>query len=151
MILDEFILNTKELKLVRIDYDIMTEEINDRLISKMSPQEQINTYNLSLILPTRSCEEDDENYWDQILLDEFILSYLLQVLDKRKVKYFLTDITKEYYRKSDHIEDDFIDEIDEFVDGILTIDDVLDRINSVGLDKINLIELAFLERNSRKI
>lgn len=129
----------------------MTEEINDRLISKMSPQEQINTYNLSLILPTRSCEEDDENYWDQILLDEFILSYLLQVLDKRKVKYFLTDITKEYYRKSDHIEDDFIDEIDEFVDGILTIDDVLDRINSVGLDKINLIELAFLERNSRKI
>lgn len=151
MILDEFILNTKELKLVRIDYDIMTEEINDRLISKMSPQEQINTYNLSLILPTRSCEEDDENYWDQILLDEFILSYLLQVLDKRKVKYFLTDITKEYYRKSDHIEDDFIDEIDEFVDGILTIDGVLDRINSVGLDKINLIELAFLERNSRKI
>jgi hypothetical protein len=151
VILDEFILNTKELKLVRIDYDIMTEEINDRLISKMSPQEQINTYNLSLILPTRSCEEDDENYWDQILLDEFILSYLLQVLDKRKVKYFLTDITKEYYRKSDHIEDDFIDEIDEFVDGILTIDDVLDRINSVGLDKINLIELAFLERNSRKI
>lgn len=129
----------------------MTEEINDRLISKMSPQEQINTYNLSLILPTRSCEEDDENYWDQILLDEFILSYLLQVLDKRKVKYFLTDITKEYYRKSDHIEDDFIDEIDEFVDGILTIDGVLDRINSVGLDKINLIELAFLERNSRKI
>ena len=117
----------------------------------MSPQEQINTYNLSLILPTRSCEEDDENYWDQILLDEFILSYLLQVLDKRKVKYFLTDITKEYYRKSDHIEDDFIDEIDEFVDGILTIDGVLDRINSVGLDKINLIELAFLERNSRKI
>jgi hypothetical protein len=151
VILDEFILNTKELKLVRIDYDIMTEEINDRLISKMSPQEQINTYNLSLILPTRSCEEDDENYWDQILLDEFILSYLLQVLDKRKVKYFLTDITKEYYRKSDHIEDDFIDEIDEFVDGILTIDGVLDRINSVGLDKINLIELAFLERNSRKI
>lgn len=151
MILDEFILNTKELKLVRIDYDIMTEEINDRLISKMSPQEQINTYNLSLILPTRSCEEDDENYWDQILLDEFILSYLLQVLDKRKVKYFLTDITKEYYRKSDHIEDDFIDEIDEFVDGILTIDGVLDRINSVGLDKINLIELSFLERNSRKI
>lgn len=151
MILDEFILNTKELKLVRIDYDIMTEEINDRLISKMSPQEQINTYNLSLILPTRSCEEDDENYWDQILLDEFILSYLLQVLGKRKVKYFLTDITKEYYRKSDHIEDDFIDEIDEFVDGILTIDGVLDRINSVGLDKINLIELAFLERNSRKI
>lgn len=129
----------------------MTEEINDRLISKMSPQEQINTYNLSLILPTRSCEEDDENYWDQILLDEFILSYLLQVLDKRKVKYFLTDITKEYYRKSDHIEDDFIDEIDEFVDGILTIDGVLDRINSVGLDKINLIELSFLERNSRKI
>lgn len=129
----------------------MTEEINDRLISKMSPQEQINTYNLSLILPTRSCEEDDENYWDQILLDEFILSYLLQVLGKRKVKYFLTDITKEYYRKSDHIEDDFIDEIDEFVDGILTIDGVLDRINSVGLDKINLIELAFLERNSRKI
>jgi hypothetical protein len=151
VILDEFILNTKELKLVRIDYDIMTEEINDRLISKMSPQEQINTYNLSLILPTRSCEEDDENYWDQILLDEFILSYLLQVLDKRKVKYFLTDITKEYYRKSDHIEDDFIDEIDEFVDGILTIDGVLDRINSVGLDKINLIELSFLERNSRKI
>jgi hypothetical protein len=151
VILDEFILNTKELKLVRIDYDIMTEEINDRLISKMSPQEQINTYNLSLILPTRSCEEDDENYWDQILLDEFILSYLLQVLGKRKVKYFLTDITKEYYRKSDHIEDDFIDEIDEFVDGILTIDGVLDRINSVGLDKINLIELSFLERNSRKI
>jgi hypothetical protein len=151
MILDEFILNTKELKLIRIDYDITTEEINDELISKMSPQEQINTYNLSLILPTRSCEEDDENYWDQILMDEFILSYLIQILNKRKIKYFLTDITKEYYRKSDHVEEDFIDEIDEFVDGILTIDGVLDRINSVGLDKINLIELSFLERNSKKI
>jgi len=151
VILDEFILNTKELKLIRIDYDITTEEINDELISKMSPQEQINTYNLSLILPTRSCEEDDENYWDQILMDEFILSYLIQILNKRKIKYFLTDITKEYYRKSDHVEEDFIDEIDEFVDGILTIDGVLDRINSVGLDKINLIELSFLERNSKKI
>ena len=151
MILDEFILNTKELKLIRIDYEIMTDEINDKLISKMTPQEQINTYNLSLILPTRSCEEDDENYWDQILMDEFILSYLVQILNKRKIKYFLTDITKEYYRKTDHVEDDFIDEIDEFIDGILTIDSVLDRINSVGLDKINLIELSFLERNSKKI
>ena len=129
----------------------MTDEINDKLISKMTPQEQINTYNLSLILPTRSCEEDDENYWDQILMDEFILSYLVQILNKRKIKYFLTDITKEYYRKTDHVEDDFIDEIDEFIDGILTIDSVLDRINSVGLDKINLIELSFLERNSKKI
>ena len=129
----------------------MTDEINDKLISKMTPQEQINTYNLSLILPTRSCEEDDENYWDQILMDEFILSYLVQILNKRKIKYFLTDITKEYYRKTDHVEDDFIDEIDEFIDGILTIDGVLDRINSVGLDKINLIELSFLERNSKKI
>jgi hypothetical protein len=151
VILDEFILNTKELKLIRIDYEIMTDEINDKLISKMTPQEQINTYNLSLILPTRSCEEDDENYWDQILMDEFILSYLVQILNKRKIKYFLTDITKEYYRKTDHVEDDFIDEIDEFIDGILTIDGVLDRINSVGLDKINLIELSFLERNSKKI
>jgi len=149
--LDDFILKTEELKLIRIDYEIMTEEINDKLISKMSPQEQINTYNLTLLLPTRSCEDDDENYWDQILMDEFILSYLVHILNKRKIKYFLTDITKEYYRKSDHIEEDFIDEIDEFVDGILTIDGVLDRINSVGLDKINLIELSFLERNSKKI
>lgn len=149
--LDDFILKNEELKLIRIDYGIMTEEINDKLISKMSPQEQINTYNLALILPTRSCEEDGENYWDQILMDEFILSYLIQILNKRKIKYFLTDITKEYYKKSEHVEEDFINEIDEFVDNLLTIDDVLDRINSVGLNKINLIELSFLERNSKKI
>ena len=117
----------------------------------MSPQEQINTYNLALLLPSRSCEQEGETYWDQIVLDEFILSYLEQILNKRKFKYTLTDITKHYYRKSKTIDKSFITEIDEFVDNLLTIDGVLDRINSVGLDKINLLELSFLERNSKKI
>jgi hypothetical protein len=149
--LDEFILNTKELKLIRIDYDMLVEEVNNKLVSKMSPQEQINTYNLALLLPSRSCEEEGETYWDQIVLDEFILSYLEQILNKRKIKYTLTDITKHYYRKSKTVDKSFITEIDEFVDNLLTIDGVLDRINSVGLDKINLLELSFLERNSKKI
>jgi len=148
--LDEFILNTKEARLIRIDYELITGDLNEELLSKMSPQEQINTYNLALLLPSRSCDEDDETYWDQILVDEFILSYLEQILSKRKIKYFLTDITKDYYKKSSYFDTDFIEEIDEFMDTLLTIDDVLDRINDVGLDKINLLELSFLERNSNK-
>jgi len=148
--LDEFILNTKEARLIRIDYELITGDLNEELLSKMSPQEQINTYNLALLLPSRSCEEDDETYWDQILVDEFILSYLEQILSKREIKYFLTDITKDYYKKSSYFDTDFIEEIDEFMDTLLTIDDVLDRINDVGLDKINLLELSFLERNSNK-
>jgi|21_taG_2_1085346.scaffolds.fasta_scaffold15862_5 hypothetical protein len=148
--LDEFILNTKEARLIRIDYELITGDLNEELLSKMSPQEQINTYNLALLLPSRSCDEDDETYWDQILVDEFILSYLEQILSKRKIKYFLTDITKDYYKKSSYFDTDFIEEIDEFMDTLLTIDDVLDRINDVGLDKINLLELSFLERNSSK-
>ena len=147
--LDEFILNTKEARLIRIDYELITGDLNEELLAKMSPQEQINTYNLALLLPSRSCEEDDETYWDQILVDEFILSYLEQILSKRKIRYFLNDITKDYYKKASYFDDDFIKEIDEFMDTLLTIDDVLDRINDVGLDKINLLELSFLERNSR--
>tara|TARA_B100000927_G_C16418202_1_gene450197 strand:+ start:48 stop:500 length:453 start_codon:yes stop_codon:yes gene_type:complete len=148
--LDEFILNTKEARLIQIDYKLITGDLNEELLSKMSPQEQINTYNLALLLPSRSCEEDDELYWDQILVDEFILSYLEQILNKRKIKYFLTDITKDYYKKSSYLDLDFIKDIDGFMDTLLTIDDVLDRINDVGLDKINLLELSFLERNSSK-
>ena len=58
--------------------------------------------------------------------------------------------TEDYYKKSSYLDLDFIKDIDGFMDTLLTIDDVLDRINDVGLDKINLLELSFLERNSSK-
>ena len=68
---------------------------------------------------------------------------------KHNVDYVISFICEQYYKKSKKLTEYLITQIDEYLEKILDIDKVLDRINEVGLDKINKFELKYLEKQSK--
>jgi hypothetical protein len=94
--------------------------------------------------------EDDEKYWDIVFMDSKVKLYLEHLLEKYGVKYNVKNITNLYLEKSKDLDKTFINEIDDFIDNILDIDKVLDKISQVGIGNIQKYELHFLERQSKK-
>jgi hypothetical protein len=152
MVIDEtYSLDKNQLKLVRFDIKIKTNEIVEFMLDKLSDDELKLVKFLTLSLPFRSSMDDDEKYWDIILLDYNVKMYLEHLLTKYKIKFTSKDITELYYTKSKKLDKNFIEDIDDFLDEILDVDEILDKINSIGIDNIKQYELMFLNRQSKKV
>jgi hypothetical protein len=59
-------------------------------------------------------------------------------------------MTNLYYEKSKEFDSVFVKEINDFIDEILDLDTILDKINSKGIENLKKYELMFLERQSKK-
>ena len=142
-------LNHKELMLVKFDFNFKTKNAIEVVFNELSDQEKIDIFYITSKFPTISSEKDDELYWDIILVDTEIVFYLENILVKHNVDYVISFICEQYYKKSKKLTEYLITQIDEYLEKILDIDKVLDRINEVGLDKINKFELKYLEKQSK--
>lgn len=135
--------------LVKFDFNFKTKNAIEVVFNELSDQEKIDIFYITSKFPTISSEKDDELYWDIILVDTEILFYLENILVKHNVEYVISFICEQYYKKSKKLTEYLITQIDEYLEKILDIDKVLDRINEVGLDKINKFELSYLKRQSK--
>lgn len=141
-------LDSEDLVLLKIQYDMSTDYAIQSFYNIMTKREQKKIDLITNGVPNISNQKEKEMYWDIILVDSELKSYLENILIKYKIGYKITDLTEDYYNKK--LDIDFIEELDRYVNKLLTVDKVLDRISKVGMDNINLFELSYLERMSKK-
>lgn len=139
-------LNMTELKLVRYDFDITQEELNEKLFDSMTREEQVWAQKLTLTIPNMSSELDEEDVWDILLVDNYLLDCIDYILKKYKINYNLVDVTENYFTGDILIDEIMREEVNNYMSQFLTIDMVLDRINEVGIKNINKFEKMFLEK-----
>ncbi len=147
---EKYELDTNDLSLVRFDMYVKTREIVEIMLDKLTNEEITLVKFLTLNLPFRSSMEDDDTYWDIIFVDYNVRMFLEHMLTKYNVKFKSKDITDLYYEKSETLDNKFIEDIDSFLDNKLDIDVILDKINSLGIDRLKKYELDFLNRQSIK-
>jgi hypothetical protein len=147
---EKYELDTNDLSLVRFDMYVKTSEIVEIMLDKLTNEEITLVKFLTLNLPFRSSMEDDDTYWDIIFVDYNVRMFLEHMLTKYNVKFKSKDITDLYYEKSETLDNKFIEDIDSFLDNKLDIDVILDKINSLGIDRLKKYELDFLNRQSIK-
>lgn len=139
-------LNMTELKLVRYDFDITQEELNEKLFDSMTREEQVWAQKLTLTIPNMSSELDEDDVWDILLVDNYLLDCIDYILKKYKINYNLVDVTENYFTGDILIDEIMREEVNHYMSQFLTIDMVLDRINEVGIKNINKFEKMFLEK-----
>jgi len=147
---ENYTLNPNELKLIRFDFNFKTSDAYDVIYESINKDEKNNISNITYKFPNTSSMVDDELYWDIILVDTEVLFYLENILVKYGVVYTITEICDLYYKKSKKIKNEFILKIDEYIENLFDVDNILDRINEIGIDKINKFELSYLEKQSKK-
>jgi hypothetical protein len=147
---EEYKINTENISIVKFTTNVSTRDIIDVLLNKLTEQELKLIKLLTLELPMRSSMEDEDSYWDIVLVDDIIRLYLEDILKKYKIEYTVEDMTNLYYEKSKEFDSVFVKEINDFIDEILDLDTILDKINSKGIENLKKYELMFLERQSKK-
>ena len=90
------------------------------------------------------------NIVDWFWLPIMSLETLLEVLEKYNVRYDIIDHTDTYFLTPNKITV-LKNELDEWMEKNVTIDNILDRITQVGYDRISVFEKLFLEKNSKNI
>jgi hypothetical protein len=147
---EEYKINAENIAIVKFTTSVSTRDIIDVLLNKLTDEELKLIKLLTLELPMRSSMEDEDSYWDIVLVDDIIRLYLEDILKKYKIEYTVEDMTNLYYEKSKEFDSVFVKEINDFIDEILDLDTILDKINSRGIENLKKYELMFLERQSKK-
>ena len=143
-------LDSEDLVLLKIQYDMSTDYAIESFYNTMTKKEQKKIDLIINEIPNVSNQNKKEMYWDVILVDYELKSFLEDILTKYKIKYKLTDLTQDFYNKKIDLDSDFVEELEEYINKLLTVDKVLDRISKVGISNINLFELSYLDRISEK-
>lgn len=143
-------LDSEDLVLLKIQYDMSTDYAIESFYNTMTKKEQKKIDLIINEIPNVSNQNKKEMYWDVILVDSELKSFLEDILTKYKIKYKLTDLTQDFYNKKIDLDSDFVEELEEYINKLLTVDKVLDRISKVGISNINLFELSYLDRISEE-
>jgi hypothetical protein len=147
---EDYKINIENLALVKFTTVVNTRDIIDVLLNKLTDEELKLIKLLTTKLPMRSSMDDEDSYWDILLVDDIIKLYLEDILKKYKIEYSVQDVTNLYYEKSKEFDNAFIEEINDFIDKHLDLDKVLDKISLKGLENLEKYEVDFLNRMSKK-
>lgn len=142
-------MNLDFLKLLKIEYHISSNDLDNLLADKMTDKEKKWAQTLSKTYPNESILTFENKVLDFLLIDDETHFRVKKMLDRIGVKYVVEDITNEYVDGSKKISGMLKEQLDTFIIKNTTIDDVLDRINEVGIEKISSLEKKFLELHDR--
>jgi hypothetical protein len=137
-------METKSLKLVKIQYELGIESLDKLLYQKMTEEEKKWTADLSNRVPNESIIDDYDVVHDIILVDDETKEKVEKMLKRLKLVFQVFDISDVYFNYPELIGKKLTEDIDNFVKSNIFLDDVLDRINEVGLDNINAFERRYL-------
>lgn len=137
-------MDTKSLKLIKIQYALGIEALDKLLYQKMTEQEKKWTRELSEKVPNESIIDDYDVVHDILLVDEENKKKVEKMLNRLELIFDIYDISDVYFKYPELIGKKLFEDIDSFVKSNIFLDDVLDRINEVGLDNINEFEKRYL-------
>ena len=137
-------MDTKNLKLIKIQYALGIEALDKLLYQKMTEDEKKWTRELSEKVPNESIIDDYDVVHDILLVDEETKKKVEKMLKRLELVFDIYDISDVYFKYPELIGKKLFEDIDSFVKSNIFLDDVLDHINEVGLDNINEFEKRYL-------
>ena len=130
-------------KIILYHYPYTTKELEKMIWDKMDTVDSRFAVKLTLDGVNDSGEYDDTS-WDLFFLEPKLQEKIDLMLDKYDVQYVTTDYTEFLGQRRD----EFMFKLLKFLNENLTVDDVLDRIIEVGVEKITIFEKFFLDQNT---
>jgi hypothetical protein len=135
-----------EYKILRFKYPFGDEELEVMLLDKMNEQEKKWAIKLTLDGVNDTGEHNGKS-WDIFFLNDRLRSKIEELLIKYNVPYGVEDETDLLLDNKSLFSGEFIEKIDTFLSEKISVDDILDHINEVGIEKISIFEKYYLKNN----
>jgi hypothetical protein len=143
-------MNLSELKLVKFQYLLNPDEVDDFLATNMTKKQREWAQKVSETVPSDSSSEDSGKAWDVFLADEDMLKQIEKFIKEIGLSFHKIDLSEEYC-KNEGIADSILqNKIRRFLETNYSIDYILDRINEVGIKNLNVFENFYLEKYGGK-
>ena len=134
-------------KIILYHYPYSTTELEKVIWDKMDTVDSRFAVKLTLDGVNDSGEYDDTS-WDLFFLEPKLQEKIDLMLDKYDVQYVTTDYTELLGQRRDEFTEEFMFKLLKYLNENITVDDVLDRIIEVGVEKITIFEKFFLDQNT---
>ena len=111
----------------------------------MSEEEKKWTEKLSKESPNESVVSDENLVNDILMVDEETEDKVIKMLNRLNLKFKIKDITNDFILNEKNFSLTLNEDIVKFLNNNINIDDILDRINEVGMKNLNEFEKKFLK------
>jgi hypothetical protein len=145
------ILVLSELKLLKFQYNISPDLLDQLIFTEMSDEQRKWSATIATEIPSSSSSIEEETAWDLFLTDSKLCLEIEVLLNKLKIEYEINDVSNVFFDNTKNFDTVMVANIYNYLDEKYTIDDILDRVNEVGLDNLNVFEKEFLKAYGKTI
>lgn len=145
------ILVLSELKLLKFQYTISPDLLDQIIFTEMTEEQRKWATTIANEIPSSSSSIEEEMAWDLFLTDSKLCLEIEILLNKLKIEYEIIDISNVFFNNTKNFDPVMVANIYNYLDEKYTIDDILDRVNEVGLDNLNVFEKEFLKAYGKAI
>jgi len=145
------ILVLSELKLLKFQYNISPDLLDQIIFTEMSDEQRKWSATIATEIPSSSSSIEEDTAWDLFLTDSKLCLEIEVLLNKLKIEYEIIDISNVFFNNTKNFDPVMVANIYNYLDEKYTIDDILDRVNEVGLDNLNVFEKEFLKAYGKAI
>jgi len=145
------ILVLSELKLLKFQYNISPDLLDQIIFTEMSDEQRKWSATIATEIPSSSSSIEEETAWDLFLTDSKLCLEIEVLLNKLKIEYEINDVSNVFFDNTKNFDPVMVANIYNYLDEKYTIDDILDRVNEVGLDNLNVFEKEFLKAYGKTI
>jgi hypothetical protein len=141
-------MNLSELKLVKFQYLLNPDEVDDFLATNMTKKQREWAQKVSETVPSDSSSEDSGKAWDVFLADDDMLKQIEKFIKEIGLSFHKIDLSDEFCKNEGIVDTVLQNKIKRFLEINYSIDYILDRINEVGIKNLNVFENFYLEKYS---
>lgn len=134
-----------ELKLLKFQYNITPDLFDQIIFTKMTEEQRKWATMISEEIPSASSSITEEVAWDLFLTDANLCLEIEILLNKLEIEYVIFDESDILFDNLKNFEPLMVSRIYSYLEEKYTIDDVLDRVNDVGINNLNAFEKEFLK------
>lgn len=138
-----------EYKIMKYTYPLSNDELTEQLWDNMDFNETKWAVKLTLEGISATSDGSLENAWDIIFLESKLEEKIDSILYKYNIEYVKEDITEFLLNDSGVFGEDFLGKLEDYLEENLTVDDILDNINVVGIENMSIFERYYLDRSNR--
>lgn len=137
-------------KILKYVYKLNYDEFGEHLKNNLVIVDSVRLVKILSSLPSCSSPNKEFHNWDMALIDSANSDTIEIILYKTDVEFTLVDMT-EYYRDGTSIlSEEFVKDIDKFLKTQMSLDGILDKVYSQGVEKLNKFEKTFLDNFNEK-
>jgi len=143
-------MNLSEIKLVKFQYLLNPDEVDDFLATNMTKKQREWAQKVSETVPSDSSSEDSGKAWDMFLADDDIIKQIEKFIKDIGLSFHKIDLSDEFCKNEGIVDTVLQNKIVRFLEINYSIDYILDRINEEGIKNLNVFEKFYLKKYKDK-